>query len=248
MKNENRNPVVHKQKTDLPEELCRPRKDGEHPLSLLNQIEFGTLDIELAAWLVSHVSCGASFIVGAELGGVGKTTTMRSLLGFTPGHLPFAMALPGEIAALDGSPCCVISHELSDHTPPAYLWAQDLRDYFTLSERGHMLVSNMHADTLDQAHAQICEANDVPEAHFRAIDLFVFIHMEGESSSARRFIETVYYSDGAAAHQVVFSRSDGLSGSAPCDPAHKERCHAFLTEALADSSRVIEEVRRRFLD
>ena len=248
MKDEKRESAVHRQKTDLPEELCRPGRDGELPLSLLDQIELGTLDVELAAWLVSHISRGASFIVGAESRGVGKTTTMRSLLGFAPGHLPFAMMLPGKIADLDGSPHCAISYELSDHAPPAYLWAQDLRDYFALSGRGHMLVGNMHADDLDQARAQICKANDVPEAHFRAIGLFIFVRMEGESSSARRSIETVYHSDGAAAHQVVFSRSGGLSGSAPRDPAHEKRCRAFLTEALAGSSCVIEEVRRRFLD
>ncbi len=248
MKGVQRDSDAHKKDTDLPEELCRSGRDGNQPLSLLNQIELGTLDVDLAAWLVSHVSRGASFIVGAKPGRAGKTTTMRSLLAFAPGHLPFAIAMPGEIAGLDGSRHCVISHELSNHPPPGYLWAQDLRDYFALTGRGHMLASNMHVDDLEQAHAEICEANDVPEAHFRAAHLFIFLRVEGESADARRLIQTVHHSDGTSAHQAVFSRSGGLAGSAPRDPVHEERCRAFLLEALAGPSRAIGEVRRRFFD
>ena len=248
MKDEKRNSAAHRQETDLPEELCRSGRDGGRPLTLLDQIELGTLDVDLAAWLVSHVSLGASFIVGAKPGRAGKTTTMRSLLGFVPGHLPFAIAMPGEMGDLDGSPHCVISHELSNHPPPGYLWDQDLRDYFALSGQGHMLASNMHVDDLEQAHAEICGANDVPEAHFRSASLFVFLRVEGESSDARRLVETVHHSDGTSAHQAVFSRSGGLSGSAPRDPAHEKHCRAFLEEAMADSSRALEDVRRRFLD
>ena len=59
-------------------------RDGESPLSFSDLIDRGTFDLELAAWLMSHVSRGASFIVGAGPGGVGKTTTMRSLLSLAP--------------------------------------------------------------------------------------------------------------------------------------------------------------------
>ena len=72
-------------------------RDGESPLSFSDLIDRGTFDLELAAWLMSHVSRGASFIVGAGPGGVGKTTTMRSLLSLAPSKLPFGIALPEKI-------------------------------------------------------------------------------------------------------------------------------------------------------
>ncbi|PIQ44878.1 MAG: hypothetical protein COW04_10645, partial [Deltaproteobacteria bacterium CG12_big_fil_rev_8_21_14_0_65_43_10] len=62
---------------------------GERPLSVLDLIERETFDLELAAWLMSRVARGASFIVGANPGGVGKSTIMRALLGLAPGGLPF---------------------------------------------------------------------------------------------------------------------------------------------------------------
>mgnify|MGYP003322265879 CR=1 FL=1 len=73
-----------------------------------------------------NVSCfaGASFIVGSGPGGIGKTTTMRALLGFAPGSLLFAIALPEEISRISSVPCCVISHEVSEHRVPTYLWGK----------------------------------------------------------------------------------------------------------------------------
>ena len=52
---------------------------------------------------------------------------------------------------------------------------QDLRDFFALPKQGHMLISNMHANHIDEVHSQIVTTNDVPEDQFRAVNLFVFI-------------------------------------------------------------------------
>ena len=58
-------------------ELSRSR-DEENPLSFPDLINRGTFDLELAAWLMSLVSRGASFIVGAGPGGVGKPTIIAA--------------------------------------------------------------------------------------------------------------------------------------------------------------------------
>ena len=245
---------VNNNNIDILTELSRSRR-GERALSLSDLIERGTFDLELAAWLISHVSRGASFIIGAGPGGVGKTTTMRALLSVAPGDLAFGIALPGEIADTYTSPHCVISHQLSDHRPPGYLWDQDLREFFALSERGHMLVSNMHTDDLDETYAQICESNSVPESQFRAINLLVFVRVEGEDPSAgrinnptaRRFINELFYSDGTGAHKSVYTYDNGLSADAPRDAVYEARCRTFLDDALASTSRTVEATRHLFL-
>ena len=61
---------------------------------------------------MSHVSKGASFIIGSGPRGIGKKTTMRALPGFAPGRLPFVIALPEEISGISNVPSCVISHEV----------------------------------------------------------------------------------------------------------------------------------------
>lgn len=239
---------------DLPQELLDPN-GKTRPRSLLDLIELKVLDLEVAAWLVSRISRGASFIVGSGPGGVGKTTTMRALLAFAPPDRPFAIALPGKVTQVDGGCSCVVSHELSDHPPPTYLWGQNLRDFFALSQQGHMLVGNVHADDLEETRAQVCTTNEVPEEQFRAVHLFAFVRVEGvapgtgriDDPVSRRFINEVYLSDGRAAHQVVFTRDRGLGVGALRDPAHEGRCRKFLEETLAGTVREINKVRRLFL-
>jgi hypothetical protein len=239
---------------DLPPELLDPQSKTP-PRSLLDLIELKVFDLDLASWLVSQVARGASFIVGSGPGGVGKTTTMRALLAFAPADKPFAVALPGKVAQVDGRSSCVVSHELSDHPPPTYLWGQNLRDFFALSRQGHMLVGNVHADDLEETRAQVCVANEVPEAQFRAVQLFAFVRVEGVAPGtgrindpvSRRFINEVHLSDGRAAHQVVFTRGGGLAARAPRDAAHEQRCRNFLKETLSGTVRQINEVRRLFL-
>ncbi len=225
-------------------ELGSPGRRGD-PSCLPDLIALGTLDLELAAWLVSRVSRGASFIVGAGPGGMGKTTTMLALLSFAPGNLPFAIALPGKISGRNGAARCVISHEISDHEAPHYLWGRDLREFFALSRQGHMLAGTMHADDLDEVHSQICGSNGVSEARFRAINLFVFVGIRGAAS--RRVIRKVFYSDGAAAHEPVFTCGKGLSARAPRDAAREALCRTFLEETLRSRPRTADETRRVFL-
>ena len=236
------------QKLDSPE-------DGEYTRSLIDLIEVRTVDLELAAFLVSHVWRGASFITGSGPGGIGKTTTMYTLLSFVTADLPFVTALPGEVSSIGKARSCVISNELSDHPPPTYLWGNDLRAFFALGEAGHILVSNVHADNLDEIHSQIVEANEVPEAQFRAIDLLVFIGLEGgnppqarvKDTTTRRIVNKIYYSDGSERHRLIYDPQRGLLDNAPRDRVHEGKCRTFLEEMIKGEGRSLAEVRRRFL-
>ena len=119
----------------IPRRLINSDRE-ETPRSLLDLIEQGPFDLDTAAWWMSHVTNGASWIVGSGPGGIGKSTTMRSFLSVVPGDRAFAIAMPGEIPPLADQKRCTIALELSDHRPPGYLWDQDLRDFFDLSKAG----------------------------------------------------------------------------------------------------------------
>jgi hypothetical protein len=235
--------------------LSKPER-GERARSLLDLIELRTFDLELAAFLVSQVWHGASYITGSGPGGVGKTTTMRALLSFVPAGLHLVTALPGEVSSIGGHRHCVIANELSDHPPPTYLWGDNLRAFFALGAAGHMLVGNVHADDLDELHGQIVGTNRVPEARFRAIDLLVFICLEGgnpaqgrvKDTTTRRVVNRIYYSDGSAPHRPIYDPQRGLLANAPRDREHERRCRAFLEKMLKDKERSLEGVRQRFLE
>jgi hypothetical protein len=239
---------------EIPESLIRRAEDGT-PNSLLDLVNRGTISLELAGWLVAQVSRGASYIVGAGPGGIGKTTTMQSLLSFVPSHLPFAVALPGEIEKIEGGPTCVVSHELSHHPPASYLWDQDLRDYFRLSEWRHLLVGNMHVDSLAETHDQVCTQNDVPEDQFRAVDLLIFIGVEGAEPGAgrikdttlQRYVAEIVHSNGSVDHRQVYTREGGFTDQAPREPDYEAKCCDFLQSALNEGLEDVQQVRQRFL-
>lgn len=220
---------------------------GDRPLTLLDQIERDTLDLDLAAWLTTQVSSGVSYIVGARPGNAGKTTTMRSLLCFAPAEVTFVEALPGQVAALDGRVSCAVSHELSNHPPPAYLWDRDVRDFFSLPAAGHMIVANLHADDLDETRSQMCGDNGVSAEQFRGVGIFLFLRVEGDDDDAARWVEEVSYSDGVAEHSTVYSRAEGLRPSAPRDEGREAGMRDFLEAALDDGLFSPPELRRRFL-
>lgn len=236
------------QKLDNPE-------DSERTRSLIDLIDVQTVDLELAAFLVSHVWRGASYITGSGPGGIGKTTTMHALLSFVGANLPFVTALPGEVSSIGATKSCIISNELSDHPPPTYLWGDDLRAFFALGDAGHTLVSNVHADDLDEIHHQIVETNQVPEAQFRAIHLLVFICLEGgnppqrriKDTTTRRIINKIYYSNGKEKHRLIYYPQKGLLDHAPRNEQREQNCRAFLAEMIASKERRLAEVRRRFL-
>ena len=63
-------------------------------LSVFDLLDAGTLDLNLAAYLMARISKGASFWVGAVPGGAGKTTVMCALLNFVPVDVSFVAATP----------------------------------------------------------------------------------------------------------------------------------------------------------
>ncbi len=241
---------------DVLKEISHP-EDEELSRSLLDLIEISTVDLELAAWLVSLVSRGASYITGSGPGGIGKTTTMHTLLSFVPDDLAFKIALPDAVAEIGDGRHCVISTELSDHPPPTYLWGQDVRDFFAHSTQGHILVANVHADDLDEIHRQMVSENQVPEDQFRAINLLIFICLEGgnppgerriKDNTTRRIVNKIFYTDGSSPHQSVYDPASGLTPAAPRDAEHEARCRAFLNAGLASPERSITGVRRHFIE
>ncbi len=241
---------------DFLKSLSNPHRE-ERARSILDLIELGTFDLDLATWLASRASLGDSWISGSGPGGIGKTTTMRTLMSFVPPDRKFVRALPDEITAIPDDPHCVMSDELSDHPPKTYLWDQDLRDFCKLKEKGHSLVGNVHADGLAEIHGQFVDICSVPESQFRTLNVLIFICLEGgnpegqrriKDDVTRRVVNKIYYSDGTSDHVSVFAPEQGLLDSAPRDVERETEIKGFLQDVLESDERSLEGVRKQFLD
>lgn len=218
-------------------------------LSAVDLIEAGTLSVELAAYCLAAIGQGASFMVGALPGGAGKTTVMGALLNFVPADVELTPA-DGEGAITRGLQYpppkrCFICHEIGAGPYYAYLWGHELREYFRLAEVGHMLATNLHADTYEQAHDQICGQNVVAEAALQRMNLVLFLSVH----RGRRRIERVWESDGQGTHRLVCEAgNDGLAEPSCLVTAPQiASARQVIEKLLASGKRTIEEVRKMIL-
>ncbi len=237
------------------EELNRCNQRGGRMLSVFDLLAAKTLDLDLAAYLMARISRGASFMVGAAPGGAGKTTVMCALLNFVPTDVSLAAATPEAVyGAAECDPSgrtCYVCHEIGSGSYYAYLWSDALRAYCRLSQDGHMLATNLHADDIDETIDQVCGDNGVPSDHFTRFELLIFLRVRGGYFDARRWIDLVYSSDGSSEHKTVFAEADGgathsaslrAGPTLHADPDYVATCRDFLCERM-DGTRTIEQTR-----
>ncbi len=226
-------------------ELDRCNQRGGRMLSVADLVEANTMPLSLAAAVTARIAEGASFMVGANPGGAGKTTVMCALLNFIPPDTELLPATPSNLRTATATSslnrCCWLCHEISDGPYYGYLWGATLRDYCALSAQGHLLATNLHADTLDECAAQVCGVNRVPEAHFRRFAVLLFLRVVG----ARRTVHQVYVSNTDAPHELAYDAASGFFEPALlATPARRQTCRTFLETFMAQPERTIEAMRR----
>ena len=211
-----------------------------------------TLDLDLAAYLMARISKGASFMVGAVPGGAGKTTVMCALLNLAPADVSLIAATPEAVYGAGDKIApriaCYVCHEIGSGAYYAYLWSDALRTYCGLSERRHMLATNLHADDLEQARDQLCGTNGVQANHFNKFELLIFLRVKGGYFDAHRWIDLVYSGDGSSEHELIFTAREGLKKDrCKGDPQYVTACRDFLNE-MAPETQTIEQTRVRVLE
>ncbi len=150
------------------------------PRSIVELIDAGTLDAELAALLWLLVEGRVPLIVAAERGGAGKTTLLEALHDFLPpgtrrvelagvtetfDWLPHARELgwqsvPATATArepVDPASTWLVAHELSDHLP-VYTWGDAARVAIRALSVGYGLGATIHADSLEEVFGLLHEA------------------------------------------------------------------------------------------
>jgi hypothetical protein len=204
-------------------------------LSLVDLVDAGTVSPELAGYLAAAMRAGASLLVGARPGGAGKTAVMCALLNFLPDTVAIR-AVEGRrvldaARRADPGTVCYLAHEIGDGPYYAYIWGAEVRDFVALAAEGHIIASNLHADTLEELRDQLCRQNGVDPAHLDAVTLKVFLRVRrARDLSVRRRISHVYESDGAGDRLIwtgdaagAFARQAASAVVAPDAAAHYTR-------------------------
>ena len=232
-------------------EIDRCNQRGGRMLSVVDLIEAGTLSPEMAAYSLAVIGKGASFMVGAIPGGAGKTTVMGSLLNLVP---PEAWLAPADsLAAIERGLAeprprkCYICHEIGRGHYYAYLWGEALRAFFELPTAGHMIATNLHADTFEQARDQVRRDNGVSAGAFRRMNAVYFLALERDDRTVRRRIVDVWESDGREDHRRVFDDGRRVGESRLAARHDLTRATKTMDALLKSGARTVEDVRRFLL-
>jgi hypothetical protein len=229
---------------------CNQR--GGRMLSIVDLLRAGTVDLPLASYLVAAMRKGASLLVGANPGGAGKTTVMGALLNFLPDDTTIQPIESGAVLAqgrrdTDYGQTCYLAHEIGDGFYYAYVWGEEARAFFSLAAAGHIIASNLHADTLLETKQQLCDENGVDPSHLHAVELKIYLRVGGRGWPRKRWLSHVYECDGE--DDRLIWRGDGVGSFSPqaasaiLSEDEMRFWRGFLSDLDAKDIKTIEDVR-----
>lgn len=132
------------------------------PMSITQLLEAGNMDARTAALCGMAIESHGSMLIAAEQPHSGKTTTLTALLDFLP-NATRRIFIRGWAETFDflgqtrPESTLLLANELSSHLP-VYLWGPKAVRVFESLRRGYALASTLHADSCDEALAQlVCE-------------------------------------------------------------------------------------------
>jgi hypothetical protein len=216
----------------------RSNQRGGRMLSVVDLIEAGTLTQEQTAWLLARIQEGSSWLVGAVPGGAGKTTVMSALLAMLPGDEEVYLTNRGSGWERCGPGTCAVSYEIGTGFYDAYIWGGDVRLLTEISMKGGRIVSNLHADTLEQARDQIVRKCGASEKGLGAFDLFLPMVVSRRGFTPKRMVEYInYYEKGnwKKLHDI------------PALSSREKKIAEFLAECVHQGLRTCPDVRTAWL-
>src|SRR2546425_1443385 len=132
--------------------------DSRRQLSTAQIIALGSVDVKTVAMVWLLLEHGASLTVAGPTDpqpGIGKTTTLNSLLQFVPEGtaLVYMSGMYEDFAFtrlpdIDPDNTYALCNEVSNHLP-IYMWGRVARRYLSLPAQGYHIATSVHADTID---------------------------------------------------------------------------------------------------
>ena len=251
--------------------IQRLNQRGGRSLSIVDLVDAGTINLDMAALCWLQMEHGSSLLTGAVPGGAGKTTLMAALLAFLPPGEQIATVSEPQVIqrACDGEygdNVCLLAHEIGSGSWFAYIWGRTAAEFFAAQRAGCRCVTCLHADTPDQA-AEILRSCGVEEPDIRSMDLQLFMWMGGTYRQRIRRVNSLHLHMTDELHTLYRWRQDSDQFDtlvAPDDVMGKvaehsddseselqdkyEKYRKELADMHAQGIRDFAQVRRRILD
>jgi hypothetical protein len=221
------------------------------PLSIAQILAAGNLDARTAAlcWLVleSH----GSILIAAEEPHSGKTTTLTALLDLLPRSMR-RVFLRGwaetfdYVRHADPARTLLLANELSSHLP-VYLWGPKAVEAFRSLRRGYALASTLHADSCDEALAQLVGELGVDRNDLARVNLLMVMRIYATTGGgyARRVVSVhrLVPRGGTVTALPLVTHDEREDSHAHDAPAEIDLLHSLRRNA--DREGLAEELDRR---
>src|SRR5437867_2882064 len=163
-------------------------------MSVSEILDAGNMDARTAALCGMVLEAHGSLLIAAEQPHSGKTTTLTAFLDFLPNGIR-RVFLRGWVETFDyltqtrPAETILLGNELSSHLP-VYLWGPKAVRVFETLRRGYAFGSTLHADSADEAVAQLTGELGVDPADLARIDLLMVmrIYATARGGYARRVV------------------------------------------------------------
>jgi hypothetical protein len=163
-------------------------------MSITEIVRAGNMDGRTAALCGMAIESHGSLLIAAEQPHSGKTTTLTALLDYLPRRVRrvFIRGWAETFDYLDqtrGEDTLLLANELSSHLP-VYLWGPKAVRVFATLRRGYALGSTLHADSAEEAVAQLTGELGVAPADLGRVQLLMVMRIFGTSHGghARRVV------------------------------------------------------------
>jgi hypothetical protein len=151
------------------------------PLSVSELVAAGNMDARTAALCGMVLQAHGSMLIAAEQPHSGKTTTLTAFLDFLPNRIR-RIFLRGWVETFDylkqtrPQETILLGNELSSHLP-VYLWGPKAVRVFETLRQGYALGSTLHADSAEDAAAQLVGELGVAPSDLARVDLLMVMRV-----------------------------------------------------------------------
>jgi hypothetical protein len=167
--------------------------DPPIPMSITEIVGAGNMDARAAALCGMAIEAHGSLLISAEHPHSGKTTTLTALLDYLPtGTRRIFVRGWSEtfdfLQQTEAKETLLLVNELSSHLP-VYLWGPKAVRLFNTLQRGYALGSTLHADSAEEALAQLTGELGVAPADLARVDLLMVMRIyQTNQGHARRVV------------------------------------------------------------
>lgn len=226
------------------------------PMSVTELLEARNMDARTAALCGMVLEAHGSLLIAAEQPHSGKTTTLTAFLDFLPNRVR-RVFLRGWVETFDylaqtrPDDTILLGNELSSHLP-VYLWGPKAVRVFETLRKGYALGSTLHADSADEAVAQLTGELGVAPRDLARVDLLmvmrVYATMHGQY--ARRVVSLHHLTprDGVGVRLVSLVEHDDQGDRHRHTEDAEIRLLAQRRGETAEAARSELERRTAFLD